>query len=620
MQKTLRKLFFGKKKQTSAKRQKIAVRKFQKPKKKIYDCPPTLSPADCVKELSKRKKAQTITDIAKIPPVEAILTRDHGILSIPQTRQTQMALLDIGKNQVWALALDDFYLDTFFLSQISRANDLGLKVVKKAKTSIRCLSALAEMYGSTLVDKQVKSPEEIEREKSQAIYFFEEIVNEAVQSFASDIHICVRYNQKKPTGSILHRVHGLVHNVGTYPASRLETMLSVAYANTYITDKLSRSRESFSIRENQSCTMRVALNTANQHGDVNGLEKIELRYQHLTVRDGFDTIIRLLRVGDNEKSFTLEELGYSASQEKILSLAAKNTTGAIFVSGVTGSGKTTTLKTLLTMNQSQNFKKKTYTIEDPPEFKLYGISQISVQRNNDKTDISPFAAAMRDVMRADPDRIMVGEVRDKDSASMLQTMVLSGHQVFATIHTTSALGIINRLCSEEIGLTVQTLTSDRFLSLLIYQRLLPVSCPDCKVPAVGKLPEPMLHILKKHQIDIDSIYLRNEKGCENCDFRGTIGQTVCAEVVELDATLLRYLRKGQNVEAYEYWRKQRRSYFDDSDSVGKTAFEHGLYKVSQGIIDPIDMEEAFEPFEKYQVVEVDLPPHQNNHSNLSSAA
>jgi type II secretory ATPase GspE/PulE/Tfp pilus assembly ATPase PilB-like protein len=595
--------FFSKKK----KHQELAVKKIGRDKK-VFNCPPTMGPDECEREISKRIKVEIVADINSFPPFKGVLSSSHGQIAIPLDYQNRMALLDLGDNKVWAVALDQIYATSYFRSLVARAEDMGFIIVKKTKITVGCLSRLNEKF--LMLDQKASASENrdsYEETKSQAFYLFEEIIGEAVKANASDVHVCVRFVGNDPTGVVRFRIHGLLHKFETYPSDQLQTMLSVAYGNTTITDKLSRSREAFNPRENQSCAMKVSSQDV-----VHGKSYVELRYQHLTVRDGFDAIIRILSVGDDAtKVDTLEDLGYSASQENMLRIAARKTIGAIFISGVTGSGKTTTLKTLLTMDRERNSKKKTYTIEDPPEYKLPGISQISVQRSNDKTSQSPFAAAMKDVMRADPDRIMVGEVRDQESASMLQTMVQSGHQVFASVHASGAFGIVSRLVSSEIGLSIQTLASDKFLSLLVYQRLLPVSCPKCKIPARNNVPEAMLKFLVSVNIDISQVYVRNPDGCPACKNRGTIGQTVCAEIVELDNVILRYLRKGQNIEAVNYWRQQRRSPFNDSDSVGKTAFEHALYKISIGSLDPRDVEDAFEPFERYEIVEVELPEHKS---------
>jgi|GEM_PF-688717 len=585
--------------------QKLSVKKISKADRRVFDCPPTMSPEECTREVLKRAKIAVISDISKLPQFKEILTAPQNAIEIPASYQSRMAILHLGNQEVWAVGIEDAFVSGYFRSLISRAEDLGFTVVKKAKITVACLAELNNLFlaNHSTTDNE-ESEQDYEHNKSQAAYLFEEIIHAALESFASDIHICVRFSGHNPTGSVLFRIHGLLHKHATHAAGQLKTMLGVAYSNTQITDKTSRSRGSFNIRENQSCTMRMNLHNS---GNVDH-ELIELRYQHLAVRDGFDAIIRLLRTGDDSETQSLESLGYSASQEHMLSMAARKTTGAIFISGVTGSGKTTTLKTLLTMNHNKNAKKKTYTIEDPPEYKLFGTSQISVQRNNDKSAISPFAAAMKDVMRADPDRIMVGEVRDRESASMLQTMVQSGHQVLASVHTSSALGIISRLTSHEIGLDIQTLTADRFLSLLVYQRLLPVSCPSCKIPGAEVLPEYIIEFLEETGIDINGVFARNKKGCPECQHRGTIGQTVCAEIVELDPTILRLLRDGKDMDAVDYWRNQRVSSFNQADSVGKTAMEHALFKVGEGLIDPQDVEEAFEPFEQYKIVKVCLPP------------
>jgi type II secretory ATPase GspE/PulE/Tfp pilus assembly ATPase PilB-like protein len=218
-------------------------------------------------------------------------------------------------------------------------------------------------------------------------------------------------------------------------------------------------------------------------------------------------------------------------------------------------------------------------------------------------DTAPFSEAMRVLMRADPDTIMVGEIRDKDTAEVFAPAVQSGHRVLTTVHAASAIGIIDRLSSAPILMPRSVLAGKRFISALVYQSLLPTLCPRCSLSATTIMPAERLHLMeKKFQVSVDRVQVVNERGCSHCH-GGRYGQTVAAEIILPDSETLRLFRDGLDVEAERRWRQTRSSGFDDSDMTGKTAFEHGLYKCLQGRIDPRDLEHAFESLRTYEVVD-----------------
>jgi type II secretory ATPase GspE/PulE/Tfp pilus assembly ATPase PilB-like protein len=198
---------------------------------------------------------------------------------------------------------------------------------------------------------------------------------------------------------------------------------------------------------------------------------------------------------------------------------------------------------------------------------------------------------------------MVGEVRDAESGSLLKTMVQSGHQVITTVHAASSIEVIERFASDEIGIPRQALASPSFLSALVYQRLVPKLCPNCSRPAIGILPASRLIMLEtKFGIDPSGVRVADDRGCAFCSGHGGVhGVTVTAEIIEPTVEMQMMIREGKDAEAGEWWRSQRTRGFEEDDCAGKTALEHGLLKVAQGIVDPGHLEDAFEPLETYRI-------------------
>ena len=239
---------------------------------------------------------------------------------------------------------------------------------------------------------------------------------------------------------------------------------------------------------------------------------------------------------------------------------------------------------------------------------VFGGGQVSVQRSaKDESDVD-MNAAMRAILRSDPDELMVGEIKDPEMAELLEGFILSGHKSLTSVHTTSAFEIVIRLASKKLGISRDAMEARNFLSLLIYQNLVPVLCENCRIPATEASEEQFPSSTRQALRDIfkvnpDRMFVTNECGCEICGFKGTVGQTVVAEVVPPDDEMRRLFGAGKNAVAEKKWREGRKAAFDEEDCTGKTALEHGIYKACLGMIDPVVLESFTEPFETYQVVE-----------------
>lgn len=298
---------------------------------------------------------------------------------------------------------------------------------------------------------------------------------------------------------------------------------------------------------------------------------------------GYSIALRLLPL-ETRSSGSIEDLGYTATQTKALFEAGMKPTGALIFAGTTGSGKSTTLSNLITdkIKKTQGVR-KVITIENPPEYVIHGALQININDASD-TAHATFADAIKVAMRMDPDILMIGEVRDPKTAKLLQDSVQSGHQVFTTVHAQSALGIFERLVG--LGFDRAVLTSPGFLSLLVYQVLVPLNCAQCAIPFEAYAARTDLDLLSRELLervrtavqvsDLQGIKFRNPQGCDACQKTGFKGRSVIAEFIEPNDQLLALIRKEDYVGAHHYWVNHN----------GVPLYYNVINKVKTGELDP----------------------------------
>ncbi|MFV1922616.1 MAG: GspE/PulE family protein [Methylotenera sp.] len=232
----------------------------------------------------------------------------------------------------------------------------------------------------------------------------------------------------------------------------------------------------------------------------------------------------VLRVLDREKSIIpLERMGLRSSTLEELKLMMTRPEGILVVTGPTGSGKTTTLYSLLSHKNTEAVN--IMTLEDPVEYPVSLMRQTSVSEVN-KVD---FANGIRSIMRQDPDIILVGEVRDEDTATMAFRAAMTGHQVFTTLHTNSALGAFPRL--SDIGISSDIMSGN--IIGVIAQRLVRVLCPHCKEAAKPTAEERRILGLKR--TEMPEIF--KAKGCKKCNLTGYRGRMAIVELLRIDAEM-----------------------------------------------------------------------------------
>lgn len=275
-----------------------------------------------------------------------------------------------------------------------------------------------------------------------------------------------------------------------------------------------------------------------------GANEIDLRISILPTQFGESVDIRIL---SGSMLYSLEKLGLLRPDLDILEKLIKKPHGIIFVTGPTGSGKSTTLYACL--SKINNKDRKIITIEDPIEYQMKGITQLQV---HPRIGLS-FSTGLRSMLRHDPDIMMVGEVRDFETAEITIRVALTGHLVFSTLHTNDAAGGITRLL--DMGIEPFLVASS--VECFIAQRLVRIICPGCKIEK--KIDK---NILAEFGIEnnTDNISVYEGKGCDSCKFTGYKGRTAIYEFLLMDEGIRDLVLKRAS-----------------SDQIKKKALEFGMH-------------------------------------------
>jgi len=297
---------------------------------------------------------------------------------------------------------------------------------------------------------------------------------------------------------------------------------------------------------------------------------INVRVSILPTSHGETCVLRLL---DSNKTFQeFESLGFEGEALRHVKESVKLPHGMILVTGPTGSGKTTTMYSMLQSVDTQS--KKVITLEDPIEYSLENITQSQVDPDKDYD----FADGLRAILRQDPDVIMIGEIRDLETAETATQASLTGHLVISTLHTNSAVESIPRL----VNMGVKSFILAPALDLIIAQRLVRNVCSDCSEEATleGKekeILEKALSSIESKGIDTPSSpkTIKHAKGCDKCSQTGFVGQLAITEVLRFDDGLRNLILENAPMpKIYEYIEK---------DLKMLTLYEDGMLKVARGL-------------------------------------
>jgi len=417
-------------------------------------------------------------------------------------------------------AIEDFYGKSTMLKEAVRAS-----YDTNADYSIETQEVMEEELS---LDKLVARAEE-----APVVKLVDLIIRQAINERASDIHI----EPFKERISLRYRIDGKLYEIPP-PAKHLHLAI---ISRVKILAKLDIAEK----RLPQDGAIMVKIDE----------RPIDLRVSTIPTIYGEKTVLRIL--DKSQVVLDLNQLGFESKQLELLRRIINSPYGLVLLTGPTGSGKTTTLYAILSEIKSPT--KNILTIEDPVEYKLDGINQVQI-----KPEIGlNFATALRSFLRQDPDVMLVGEVRDLETAEICLRSALTGHLVFSTLHTNDAPSAVNRLI--DIGIEPYLITPT--LLCVVGQRLIRKLCQDCK-----EAYEPTAEQIVGIKINADLLY--KPKGCSKCNHIGYKGRTCVSEIMAVNYQLREMISQRAN--------------FQKLREVGRatgmqTLGESALKKVEEGI-------------------------------------
>ncbi|SDX15267.1 type II secretion system ATPase GspE [Thiocapsa roseopersicina] len=457
--------------------------------------------------ISERDMAQAMSDVLELPLADASTFPSEPV------RDDLFSLRFLKDAKVLPLFEDEDCIQIAFAHPIDRfaVEAMQMAAGKPVKALVGLPSEI-ELALERLYEKVEEAPEsaegalgdfdeeDIEHLKDLAseapvIRMVNQLIQKALESRASDIHIEPFADQLK----VRYRVDGILKEVDAPPVRSTAAVIS---------------------RVKIMAKLNIAERRLPQDGRIpiriQGRE-LDLRVSTVPTMFGESVVMRLL---DKESvRFDLDALGFDGSPRERLRLILEKPYGILLVTGPTGSGKSTTLYTALSRMNTE--ERKIITVEDPVEYQLAGINQIQVKSAIGMT----FASALRAIVRQDPDVIMVGEMRDLETARIAVQSALTGHVVLSTLHTNDAASGVTRLL--EMGVEDYLLTST--INGILAQRLVRKLCPYCQVsyPAIPELAVRFAAIGAAPE----DVELHRAAGCDACNGTGYRGRLVITEVL-----------------------------------------------------------------------------------------
>lgn len=452
--------------------------------------------------------SETVIDKAAISMIPEALAKRHAVIPIKKE-----------KNLLTVATADP--LDLYAIDDVKNASGMEVVVVLTAKRDI--LNAIDRLYGSELAEKAF---EDLKKEygnlnlvglteisasevaNAPVVRLVNSILQHALKSGASDIHV-------EPTATNLRvrfRIDGQLQ----------EVMTSAISAHSAIITRIK-------IMGGMDIAEKRLPQDGRVETELDGTS-IDLRISVLPTVYGEKVVIRIL--GGSLGALDRKSLGISRNNTTLFDKIAKSPNGIILVSGPTGSGKTTTLYSLLKEINKPDVN--IITVEDPVEYKLEGINQVQV---NVKAGLT-FANGLRSILRQDPDIIMIGEIRDNETAQIAIRASITGHLVLSTIHTNDAASSVVRL----VDMGVEPFLVSSSLVGVIAQRLVRNICPKCKKPYEPTTSE--MELLKMES----PAPLYKGAGCPSCNFTGYKGRSSIHEILVSTGEIRNLVNRGASTD------------------------------------------------------------------------
>lgn len=485
-------------------------------------------PIDAFDETLKTLLPEAFVRESRIAP----LYKQHGVLHVAALDPT-----DLGRQQELQLYTGlrvSFQAAT--LSAIEQCLDSLYGAEESTKETLEQAAPEAQADIAKETEEDVLDLDRVlaETRETKIVRMLNKILTQALQDRCSDIHMEPFPNECK----IRFRIDGVLHEIPPPPLNLFIPLVS----RIKIVSKLDIAEKR--VPQDGAFSMKV------------GENKVDVRVSTVPTVYGEKVVMRLLN--KDAVPLDLAKLGFTQRQQEDFMKAASSPHGLLFVTGPTGSGKSTTLYATLKLLTSP--RKNILTVEDPVEYKFVGINQVQVKPQVELT----FARALRAFLRQDPDVIMVGEVRDNETAQICLRAALTGHFVLSTLHTNSALAAVSRLA--DMGVEPFLLAAT--LRLVEAQRLVRRLCQHCKEPF-----KPPQELVDKFHLPPDKEIFR-PKACKECREAGYRGRVGVFEAIRITPALRKLIEERAPLAALEEAARK--------DGM-QTLFDNGLVKVQEGL-------------------------------------
>jgi general secretion pathway protein E len=446
-------------------------------------------------------------------------TPDFDVLPFAEASRRKCVVLRLADSACVALIHDPFDAELREWARFSIPADTVFALVHRADLDAyisrheEAVSAMAGVLGtegaSADIDENIEdlSLTTISADASPVVRLVNSTLYDALKSSASDVHL-----ESDPSGLVIkYRIDGVIVKVGSVSGQLLAQQV---ISRIKVLSDLDISET----RVPQDGRFKVALRGRS----------VDLRVSVMPSIYGEDAVMRILdkqTLADEARELRLEVLGLDGESIRLIRKLSSEPYGMVLVTGPTGSGKTTTLYAALTeINHGHD---KIITIEDPVEYQLPGVLQIPVNERKGLT----FARGLRSILRHDPDKILVGEIRDPETAQIAVQSALTGHLVFTSVHANSAFDVIGRF--KHMGVDPYSFVSA--LNGIVAQRLVRTNCPDCR-----RADQPDAELLAASGLDaaaVEGYTFRAGSGCGTCRGTGFRGRKAIAEFLVLDDEL-----------------------------------------------------------------------------------
>ncbi len=464
--------------------------------------------------LAKIREAKLAPEIIELLPENIV--RKNNVIPFEVDENNPNILRIAMADPLDIIAVDDISIITNMQIEIMVATPSDVAYAIEKYYGNEQSAKLAESFAQERMDKNQKLKKEEdgndEVDNSPIVLLVNKIIEQAVNERASDIHIEALEDQVR----VRYRIDGAMQEVMRYP----KDLQSAIVARIKIVSGMNISEK----RAPQDGRMTLIFNRV----------EYDLRVSSLPTTFGEKVVMRIASKSglNKEKS----ELGFQEEELKRFDGILKNPHGIILVTGPTGSGKSTTLYTVL--NELNGGDVNIITVEDPVEADVDGINQVQV---NEKAGLT-FASALRSILRQDPDIIMIGEIRDEETASIAVKAAITGHLVVSTLHTNSAASTVTRL--EDMGIEPY-MVADSVVGI-IAQRLVRRICPKCHVQK--QMSDTDKFRLRLRGDSNPMIYEPSESGCAFCNNSGYRGRIGVYEIMPITPALREVISRGGGAE------------------------------------------------------------------------